>query len=83
MDCTFVAGEGRFNYRVGIIITRGKQVLMARNPKEKLLCWYSVGGRVQYGGLQCRRRDTPLCHARVEGYRHGRKVEIGLSIVAK
>lgn len=48
-DCTFRTEQGRFNYRVGAIITDGRRVLMARNPLEQREYWYSVGGRVQFG----------------------------------
>ena len=40
---------GKFNYRVGVIITNGRKVLMARNPNEERAFYYSVGGRVRFG----------------------------------
>lgn len=49
MDCTFQTEQGKFNYRVGVIITDGSRVLMARNPNEKREFYYSVGGRVHFG----------------------------------
>lgn len=49
MDCTFKTENGNFNYRVGVIISDGRKILMARNPNEKRKCYYSVGGRVKFG----------------------------------
>ena len=49
MDCTFETEFGKFNYRVGLIILNGRKVLMTRNPNEKRLYYYSVGGRVNFG----------------------------------
>ena len=49
MDCTFFTENGKFNYRVGAIIKNGRKLLMARNPNEKRVFYYSVGGRVKYG----------------------------------
>lgn len=49
MDCTFKTEQGNFNYRVGVIITDGRKVLMARNPNEERAFYYSVGGRVRFG----------------------------------
>lgn len=49
MDCTFKTELGKFNYRVGAIIINGSKVLMVRNPNEKKMCYYSVGGRVMFG----------------------------------
>lgn len=49
MDCTFKTEKGKFNYRVGAIILSGRKVLMARNPLEKRIFYYSVGGRVKFG----------------------------------
>ena len=49
MDCTFPTPQGNFNYRVGVIITNGRKILMARNPNEKRRFYYSVGGRVKFG----------------------------------
>lgn len=53
MDCTFLTDKGKFNYRVGAIITDGKRFLMASNPNEAREFYYSVGGRVKFGeGLE-------------------------------
>ena len=49
MDCTFFTENGKFNYRVGAIIKNGRKLLMARNPNEKRVFYYSVGGRVKFG----------------------------------
>lgn len=49
MDCTFQTEQGKFNYRVGVIIHSGRKVLMARNPNEERAFYYSVGGRVRFG----------------------------------
>lgn len=49
MDCTFKTELGNFNYRVGLIILNGRKALMARNPNEQRLFYYSVGGRVNFG----------------------------------
>lgn len=49
MDCTFETELGKFNYRVGLIILNGRKVLMACDPNEKRLYYYSVGGRVHFG----------------------------------
>lgn len=49
LDCTFPTAAGRFNFRVGVIIANGRKVLMARNPKENRVYYYSVGGRVKFG----------------------------------
>lgn len=49
IDCTFPTEMGRFNYRVGVIITKGRKILMARDPNEAGASYYSVGGRVQFG----------------------------------
>ena len=32
MDCTFLTERGKFNFRVGVIISSGAKILMARNP---------------------------------------------------
>lgn len=48
-DCSFRAAGGRFNYRVGAIIAKGDQLLLARNPLEKRAFYYSVGGKVRFG----------------------------------
>ena len=49
MDCTFLTEHGKFNWRVGVIVTNGRKMLMARNPNEKRAFYYSVGGRVRFG----------------------------------
>ena len=49
MDCTFLTELGKFNFRVGAIITNGRKILMARNPNERRRFYYSVGGRVKFG----------------------------------
>ena len=56
MDCTFQTERGNFNYRVGVIITNGRKILMARNPNKERAFYYSVGGRVQIGKASCRER---------------------------
>lgn len=48
-DCTFKTEFGKFNYRVGVIITNGSKILMARNPSSPRAYYYSVGGRVKFG----------------------------------
>ena len=49
MDCTFMTDMGKFNYRVGVIVKNGRKILMARNPREERVFYYSVGGRVRFG----------------------------------
>lgn len=49
VDCTFVTEKGKFNFRVGAVIMKGSSVLMARNPNESRVFYYSVGGRVKFG----------------------------------
>lgn len=49
MDCTFRTEKGNFNFRVGVIVTNGRKILMARNPGDKREYYYSVGGRVLFG----------------------------------
>lgn len=49
MDCTFETENGRFNYRVGAIVQNGRKLLFVRNPNEKKVSYYSVGGRVRFG----------------------------------
>lgn len=49
MDCTFLTERGKFNFRVGVIVTNGRKILMARNPNEERAFYYSVGGRVRFG----------------------------------
>lgn len=47
MDCTFLTPEGKFNLRVGAVITDGKYVLVG---KESHVDFYTViGGRVKFG----------------------------------
>lgn len=48
-DCTFLTESGKFNFRIGVIITNGRKILMARNPNDKREYYYSVGGRVKFG----------------------------------
>ena len=50
MDCTFKTELGKFNFRVGVIVYSGRKVLMARNPNEERVFYYSVGGRT---GIDC------------------------------
>ena len=49
MDITFNADDGKFNLRVGALISGGGKLLMASNPAEGDSVFYSVGGRVKYG----------------------------------
>ncbi|MBQ1703413.1 MAG: NUDIX domain-containing protein [Oscillospiraceae bacterium] len=49
MDCTFLTEQGKFNFRVGVIISNGTSMLMARNPILPGASYYSVGGRVRFG----------------------------------
>ena len=49
MDCTFLTEQGYFNYRVGAVVIRDGKALMARNPHDKRVYYYSVGGRVRFG----------------------------------
>ena len=47
MDCTFNTPEGKFNLRVGAVITDGKRVLVG---KDSRVDFYTViGGRVKLG----------------------------------
>ena len=47
MDCTFITPEGKFNLRVGAVITDGARVLVG---KESRADFYTViGGRVKFG----------------------------------
>jgi len=46
-DMTVLVDDSAINLRVGAIITRGDQVLMVRNSRDKY--FYSVGGRIQIG----------------------------------
>lgn len=45
MDCTFQTETGRFNYRVGAIITGDLGLLAISNSREPY--YYSIGGRVK------------------------------------
>ncbi|MHC5229623.1 NUDIX hydrolase [Enterococcus sp. LJL99] len=45
MDCTFQTEKGRFNYRVGAIITSEIGRLFVKNSKEPY--FYSIGGGVK------------------------------------
>ena len=33
MDCTFLTEHGKFNWRVGVIVTNGRKVLMETDTK--------------------------------------------------
>lgn len=46
-DLTASVGDGIVNIRVGAIIMKGNQFLMAGNEQSNYL--YSVGGRVKFG----------------------------------
>ena len=46
MDLTFKTEHGRFNYRVGAIISHAGRFLLVRNPEAPYL--YFVGGRVHF-----------------------------------
>jgi len=45
-DITLKVDNGYFNYRVGAIIIHDNKLLMVKNDNH---CYYSVGGRVQFG----------------------------------
>ncbi len=45
MDCSFKTEKGRFNYRVGGIISQADKLLMMKNSRDPY--YYSVGGRVK------------------------------------
>ncbi len=64
MDCTFQTEQGKFNYRVGVIIHSGRKVLMARNPNEERAFYYSVGGRVRFGESI---EEAATCSLQIEG----------------
>ena len=49
IDCTFDTAAGKFNFRVGVIIIKGRKILMAKNPNDSRDYYYSVGGRVKFG----------------------------------
>jgi len=44
---TFKTPEGRFNYRVGGVVMRGRQMLLHRDPADPF--WTLPGGRVEFG----------------------------------
>lgn len=47
MDCTFMTAEGKFNLRVGAVITDGRRVLVTEDNRWP---WYwTIGGRVRFG----------------------------------
>ena len=47
MDCSFVTGDKKFNFRVGAVITDGKRLLVTADSHSP---WYWVtGGRVKFG----------------------------------
>ncbi len=48
IDCTFKTDLGNFNFRIGVIISNGRKILMARNPRDTREYYYSVGGRVRF-----------------------------------
>lgn len=47
MDCTFKTPEGKFNLRVGAVITDGKRVLVSKGGSHEF--YWVVGGRVKLG----------------------------------
>lgn len=47
MDCTFKTPEGKFNLRVGAVITDGKRVLVSKDVSHEF--YWVVGGRVKLG----------------------------------
>lgn len=47
MDCTFNTPEGKFNLRVGAVITDGKRVLVGKDSRVDF--YTVVGGRVKLG----------------------------------
>lgn len=47
MDCSFITGDKKFNFRVGAVITDGKRLLVTA---DRYSDWYWVtGGRVKFG----------------------------------
>lgn len=47
MDCTFRTPEGKFNLRVGAVITDGARVLVGKDSRVDF--YTVVGGRVKFG----------------------------------
>lgn len=47
MDCTFKTPEGKFNLRVGAVITDGKRVLVSKDGSHSF--YWVTGGRVKLG----------------------------------
>lgn len=47
MDCTFITPEGKFNLRVGAVITDGARVLV--NTFDRFDFYNVIGGRVKFG----------------------------------
>lgn len=47
MDCTFNTTEGKFNLRVGAVITDGTRVLVGKDSRVDF--YTVVGGRVKFG----------------------------------
>ena len=47
MDCTFKTPEGKFNLRVGAVITDGKRVLVSKDKSHEF--YWVIGGRVKLG----------------------------------
>lgn len=47
MDCTFNTPEGKFNLRVGAVITDGTRVLVGKDSRVDF--YTVVGGRVKFG----------------------------------
>ena len=47
MDCTFNTPEGKFNLRVGAVITDGNRVLV--NTDSRVDFYTVIGGRVKLG----------------------------------
>ena len=45
MDCTFKTPEGKFNLRVGAVITDGKRVLVSKDGSHSF--YWVTGGRVK------------------------------------
>lgn len=44
---TFQTPEGRFNFRVGGVVMRGREMLLHRDPADPF--WTLPGGRVEFG----------------------------------
>lgn len=47
MDCTFNTTEGKFNLRVGAVITDGTRVLVGKDSRADF--YTVIGGRVKFG----------------------------------